>query len=135
VLAFVLSLALVPLLQPLFAASAWLSGAAWWLLATAAVVAAAHAGLYHALSGWSGAPGSSATALQLGIAMASFGVLFAVQGVVRARPGGRLARRLYPWLFAGLFLDELFTRITFRLWPAPHRAADPLVSSLAGVRS
>lgn len=135
VLAFVLSLALVPLLQPLFAASAWRSGAAWWLLAGAAAVAAAYAGLHHALSGWSGAPASSATPFQLGIAVASFGVLFAVQGLVRARPDGRLARRLYPWLFGGLFLDELFTRITFRLWPAPGRAADSLVSSIAGVRS
>ena len=41
-----------------------------------------------------------------------------VQGTVRARPQGRLARGLYPWLFAGLYLDELFTRLTFWLWPA-----------------
>ena len=25
---------------------------------------------------------------------------------------------LYPPLFAGLYLDELFTRLTFRVWPA-----------------
>jgi NAD(P)H-quinone oxidoreductase subunit 5 len=135
VLAFVLSLALVPLLQPVFAASAWRSGTAWWLLAGTAALAAAYASLHHALSGWSGAPASSATPLQIGMALASFCVLFAVQGTVRAWPEGRLARRLYPWLYAGLFLDELFTRITFRLWPAPGRAADPLVSTLAGVRS
>jgi NAD(P)H-quinone oxidoreductase subunit 5 len=41
-----------------------------------------------------------------------------VQGAVRARPQGTLARKLYPWLFAGLYLDELFTRLTFRVWPA-----------------
>ena len=41
-----------------------------------------------------------------------------VQGAVRAYPQGALARWLYPRLFAGLYLDELFTRLTFRLWPA-----------------
>ena len=25
--------------------------------------------------------------------------------------------RLYDWIYAGLYLDELFTRLTFRLWP------------------
>jgi len=54
----------------------------------------------------------------VGWVLGCFGLLFAVQGAVRARPQGALARWLYPWLFAGLYLDELFTRLTFRLWPA-----------------
>ena len=41
-----------------------------------------------------------------------------VQGAVRIWPRGALAHGLYPTLFAGLYLDELFTRMTFRLWPA-----------------
>lgn len=47
-----------------------------------------------------------------------FGLLFIVQGTVGARPHGALARGLYPWLFAGLYFDELFTRLTFWVWPA-----------------
>jgi NAD(P)H-quinone oxidoreductase subunit 5 len=51
-------------------------------------------------------------------ALGCFVLLFVVQGTVRAHPQGALARNLYPWLFAGLYLDELFTRLTFRVWPA-----------------
>ncbi len=47
-----------------------------------------------------------------------FVLLFFLQTVLLMRPLGRLARRLYPWFYAGLYLDELFTRATFRLWPA-----------------
>lgn len=45
--------------------------------------------------------------------------LAAAQVVLRARPDGALARALQPRLFAGFFLDEYFTRLTFRWWP-PH---------------
>jgi len=48
-----------------------------------------------------------------------FAGLFAVNATLRMRPAGRLARALHPWLFAGLYLDERFTRLTFRVWP-PH---------------
>jgi NAD(P)H-quinone oxidoreductase subunit 5 len=43
--------------------------------------------------------------------------LFAVQTAVQLRPESALARSLHRWLFAGLFLDERFTRLTFHLWP------------------
>lgn len=46
-----------------------------------------------------------------------FAVLFTVKTVLQRSPQGRLARALYPWLFAGLYLDERFTRFTFRVWP------------------
>jgi NAD(P)H-quinone oxidoreductase subunit 5 len=46
-----------------------------------------------------------------------FAVLFALKTEFLLRPSGRLARALYPWLFAGFYLDEYFTRLTFRLWP------------------
>lgn len=51
-----------------------------------------------------------------------FVLLFVIQGVVLLRPLGRLATSLYPWFYAGLYLDELFTRATFRLWPASRVA-------------
>jgi NAD(P)H-quinone oxidoreductase subunit 5 len=58
------------------------------------------------------------------IVIVGFAVLFGVQLVLDARPGGRLARALQPRLFAGLYLDEVFTRMTFRLWPPRLRRPD-----------
>ena len=55
--------------------------------------------------------------LGLGIAATGFSMLFVAQLVLQAWPAGRLAQTLQPWLFAGLYLDEFFTRMTFRLWP------------------
>ncbi len=46
-----------------------------------------------------------------------FSVLFAAQSLVQLRPHGRLTQQLHTWLFAGLYLDEWFTRLTFRVWP------------------
>ncbi len=51
------------------------------------------------------------------IVAVGFGALFTVQSLVQLRPNGRLSRRLHTWLFAGLYLDERFTRLTFRVWP------------------
>jgi NAD(P)H-quinone oxidoreductase subunit 5 len=47
-----------------------------------------------------------------------FVLLYGIQIIVRLHSTGALASALYPWLYAGLYLDELFTRATFRLWPA-----------------
>lgn len=52
-------------------------------------------------------------------------LLFGVQLVLECRPHGRLARDLQPLLFAGLYLDELFTRMTFRLWPPQLKELQP----------
>ncbi len=53
---------------------------------------------------------------RLGLVIVSFGALFLLQALMQSRPDGRLARALYPRLFAGLYLDERFMRLTFRLW-------------------
>ncbi|MBX7081460.1 MAG: NADH-quinone oxidoreductase subunit L [Nannocystaceae bacterium] len=62
------------------------------------------------------------------LAWALTGVAFvgfaAVHLALRRHPHGRLARRLHPWLFAGLYLDERFTRLSFRIWP-PRRPEAP----------
>jgi len=116
----ILALALAPLLTgPLLR-----TGAVGALvgLAGAAVVALAYFGLHAVFSGWLGvaaapATGQASPALVVWV-LASFGLLFVVQGAVRLWPRGALAHWLYPTLFAGLYLDELFTRMTFRLWPA-----------------
>ncbi len=114
----ILSLALAPLL----AGPVLRAGGLWSLagLVAAFAVALAYFGLHAGFSRWLGittvgaAPGLALVAWVLGC----FVLLFVVQGLVRARPDGALARGLYPWLFSGLYLDELFTRLTFRLWPA-----------------
>jgi NAD(P)H-quinone oxidoreductase subunit 5 len=43
--------------------------------------------------------------------------LFLVQTVLLTSRGGRLTRLLRPHLRSGLYLDEWFTRLTFRIWP------------------
>lgn len=113
----ILSLALAPLVaRPLH-------GSGWWRLAGLAVgfgVALAYVGLHTVFTRWLGPEHiGAAPSMALVIwVLCCFGLLFVVQGAVRARPQGAVARGLYPWLFAGLYLDELFTRLTFRVWPA-----------------
>lgn len=78
--------------------------------------------VWHALaSRLLGTSGSSTDLLAWSIAGLGFFALFAVKTALHQAPTGRLAQTLHPWLFSGLYLDELFTRLTFRLWP-PHLA-------------
>ena len=122
----VLALALVPLLAgPLLRA-----GRAWVFagIAGAFAVALAYFGLHLLFKQWLGAPALAPANMGLVFwVIGCFVVLFVVQGAVRARPQGALSRKLYPWLFAGLYLDEVFTRLTFRVWPArlPAKPAAP----------
>jgi NAD(P)H-quinone oxidoreductase subunit 5 len=121
----ILALALVPLLAgPLLRA-----GGAWVLAGAAGAfgVALAYFGLHLLFTQWLAAPAAAASMGLVAWVIACFVLLFIVQGAVRARPQGALSRRLYPWLFAGLYLDEVFTRLTFRVWPArlPPRPAAP----------
>ncbi|MCL5042294.1 MAG: NADH-quinone oxidoreductase subunit L [Gammaproteobacteria bacterium] len=53
------------------------------------------------------------------LAMLFFIALYCIQVMVLERPGSEFAQRLYPWAYAGFYLDEFFTRLTFRIWP-PH---------------
>ena len=57
---------------------------------------------------------------------AGFVGLFGIQMMLQLHPQGRFSRGLYPWLFAGLYLDEYFTRLTFRLWPPRLPRAEKL---------
>ncbi len=62
------------------------------------------------------------------IAATGLAALLAASTALAVRPAGRFARALRPRLFAGLYLDEVFTRITFRLWPPrlpPLEATEP----------
>ena len=116
----ILALALAPLLTgPLLRTGAL---GALLGLAGASVIALTYFGLHAVFSGWlvvAGASGLSTASPALVVwVLVCFGLLFGVQGAVRVWPQGALAGWLYPTLFAGLYLDELFTRLTFRLWPA-----------------
>lgn len=46
-----------------------------------------------------------------------FAVLYGTQVWLRCFPRGRFARSFYPWAYCGFYLDETFTRLTFRIWP------------------
>ncbi len=126
VLAGIVALALVPLLH---AQSLRLGGL--WLPALglgAFGVAFAYFGL-HALFGALVLANAAAPPAPLwaGVAL-SFGALFLLQSLITVSPQGALARRLYPWFYGGLFLDEKFNRIAFGLWrpPLPQAATTPL---------
>jgi len=114
----ILALALVPLLTGAGPGAA--AGWRWGGPLAACAVALAYFGLHMGSTRWLGGltVGAVPSAALLAWVLTCFAALFLVQGAVRAWPRGALARRLYPWLFAGLYLDELFTRLTFRLWPA-----------------
>jgi len=56
---------------------------------------------------------------------AGFIALFVLQVAARSKPDGRLVRRVRPWVYAGLFLDEAFTRLAFTVAPPPMPQARP----------
>ena len=58
-----------------------------------------------------------------------FVALFAAQGLVLMRRPSGEHNRLYDWTYAGFYLDERFTRLTFRVWPARVVRGDYAYSS------
>ena len=70
--------------------------------------------VFGALAGLAPAP---APAWLVAWVIALFSLLYAMQAWLLAYPAGALSKTLYPWAYAGLYLDERFTRLTFRLWP------------------
>lgn len=63
-------------------------------------------------------------------------LLFALQVVLQTRPESALAHALYPQLFAGFYLDEAFTRLTFRIWPPKRlpRSAQAHSAHVVGIQ-
>jgi NAD(P)H-quinone oxidoreductase subunit 5 len=73
--------------------------------------------LWHLLfSGLAPAPGPASGPL-LAWVVCAFGLLYGSQVWLRCFPRGRFARALFPWAYCGFYLDETFTRLTFRIWP------------------
>jgi NAD(P)H-quinone oxidoreductase subunit 5 len=63
------------------------------------------------------APATAVPPLGVAWAIVAFASLWAVQVAITTRPFGAVARRLYPVCFAGFYLDAIFTRMTFLVWP------------------
>ena len=64
------------------------------------------------------APAASSVAMPLvAWVVLCFCALYGAQVWLRCYPQGQLAKTLYPWAYCGFYLDETFTRLTFRLWP------------------
>ncbi len=124
-LGFILSLALAPLLARVLTAR---DGSAITLLGAVVVIVASYSAAHWA-SGFVVAPVRGTATVELitiGFVSVAFLALFLIQTTVLAAPTGRLARALYPACFAGFYLDEIFTRLTFRIWPPTP--AIPLVT-------
>ncbi|WP_322977598.1 NADH-quinone oxidoreductase subunit L [Pseudomonas sp. C11] len=90
--------------------------------------------LWHLAASWILASGTQLPGAPLALSLVALGLflaLYLLQAWIVARPHGALARRLYPAAFAGFFLDEHFTRLTFRLWPVRLMPVRPLQSTVA----
>ena len=120
VLAAIVALALVPLLS----GRASQLGRRWLpaLLLGTFGVTSAYFGLHLLFARWVGTDTHTPpTGLLIAVAVA-FGALFLLQCMIAASPQGRAARRLYPWFYGGLFLDEKLSRLMFSVWPPPSPA-------------
>ncbi|MGE3764436.1 MAG: NADH-quinone oxidoreductase subunit L [Kofleriaceae bacterium] len=61
--------------------------------------------------------GGEPTALQWQIVVGGLVLLFIAQSILQTNPNGRFSNWLQPHLSSGLYIDDWFTRWTFRLWP------------------
>jgi NAD(P)H-quinone oxidoreductase subunit 5 len=61
--------------------------------------------------------GFATTTLQWKIVVAGLCVLFFGQSILQASPDGFFTGWLLPPLLSGFYIDDWFTRVTFRLWP------------------
>ncbi len=113
-LGIALVLSFVPMLgRGLAAGRRALARAALFTLGATASYAALHA-LVEAISPpIAAAPATGGWAIVLGGLL----VLFVAQTILHTNPTGRLARALQPHLHSGLYIDDWFTRLTFRVWP------------------
>ena len=73
----------------------------------------------HELAGRLVPHGSTAPAALLVFTGVGFVALFVIQSACIVAPTGGLVRRLRPWIYAGLFLDDAFTRLAFTISPPP----------------
>jgi NAD(P)H-quinone oxidoreductase subunit 5 len=109
----IVGLGLAPLLWPDFA---WGIGTARGVIAIG-VLAQLYIGGHLVFDVLVNAPGASAPLPLVIWAGSCLAALYLLQVWLLSFRSGRLARTLYPWAYAGFYLDERFTRLTFRIWP------------------
>ncbi len=111
--AIILTLSLVPTLATSLRRGAWQTP---MLIAVGTPIAY---GLWHALMAPlvpALPPLAAATGVVI-VAVCAFVALFSVQVMLTERPQHALLSAIYPHALAGFHLDDLFTRMTFRVWP------------------
>ena len=113
--AVALGLSFVPMIGRALAAGV----RAFMLAAVFAIGAAASYFAWHALfeefAPW--LDGSAAAPFKWTVVVGGLVALFVTQTILQSSPNGRLARALQPHFLSGLYIDDWFTRLTFRVWP------------------
>lgn len=74
---------------------------------------------HHAMVDWVSLPLAAADPEPgtVPLVMVLFALQLALYATGRSVPDHRILRRVHAYLYHGLYLDELFTRLTFLLWP------------------
>ena len=106
-------------LAPLLSSRAASMGGLWPMIfiASAFVVAMIYLSLHYVFAQLVSVPSHNVSSSLVIFVLVTFALLFMLQSLIHANPQSGIARRLYPVFYHGLYLDELFTRLTFRLWP------------------
>ena len=115
-LALVLGLSFAPMLGRALAAGWRVFGLA---LLFALAASAAYFGwhvLFDLLAPWIDGTGETSD-LKWSIVVDGLVFLFVAQSILQTSPNGWFANWLHPHLLSGLYIDDWFTRVTFRLWP------------------
>jgi len=134
IVSLALTMLIAPLLSPPSTGRNGTAGLFNWralvLLASTFTVALIYFGLHYVFSRLVDLPVHvEATPVTHGLiifTLVCFVILFLVQSLIRANPAGAVARHLYPWFYNGLYLDPLFTRLTFRVWPVKAPRTDKI---------
>jgi NAD(P)H-quinone oxidoreductase subunit 5 len=118
-LALALLLSFVPMIGRALAAGRHaFARAALFTAGAAAAYFAGHA-LFEGIapSNFPSIEASATSSLAWSVVVVALVALFIAQTVLQTSPRGRLARLIQPHLLRGLYMDDWFTRMTFRLWP------------------
>jgi len=85
------------------------------ILGASAAYVGWHVG-FDLLAPWVDATGSTSD-LKWTIVVDGLVFLFVAQSILQTSPNGWFSNWLQPHLLSGLYIDDWFTRVTFRLWP------------------
>lgn len=74
---------------------------------------------HHLFVTWVNVPAASATPVAGTVTwvIVAFTIQFTLYAASRSMPDNPVVSRLHAYLYHGLYLDEIFTRLTFLLWP------------------